>query len=56
MIITSSNIMLLIAVLLLLSVFASKAGFRYGLPSLLLFLVVGMLAGVDGFGVEFDSA
>ena len=48
--------MLLIAVLLLLSVFASKAGFRYGLPSLLLFLVVGMLAGVDGFGVQFDSA
>ena len=56
MIITSGNIMLLIAVLLLLSVFASKAGFRYGLPSLLLFLVVGMLAGVDGFGVQFDSA
>lgn len=48
--------MLLLAVLLLLSVLASKAGFRYGLPSLLLFLVVGMLAGVDGFGVHFDSA
>lgn len=56
MIITSSNIMLLIAVLLFLSVLAGKAGFKYGLPSLLLFLGVGMLAGVDGFGVHFDSA
>lgn len=56
MIITSSNIMLLLAVLLFLSVLAGKAGFRYGLPSLLLFLVVGMIAGVDGFGVQFDSA
>ena len=56
MIITSGNIMLVMAVLLFMSVLASKAGFRYGLPSLLLFLVVGMLAGVDGFGVQFDSA
>lgn len=48
--------MLLLAVLLFLSVLAGKAGFRYGLPSLLLFLVIGMIAGVDGFGVQFDSA
>ncbi len=48
--------MLVLAVLLLLSVLASKAGFKYGLPSLLLFLGVGMLAGVDGFGLQFDSA
>lgn len=39
----------------MLSVYAGKAGSRYGLPSLLLFLVVGMLAGVDGFGLKFDS-
>lgn len=48
--------MLLIAVLLFLSVIAGKAGFKYGLPSLLLFLGVGMLAGVDGFGIHFDNA
>lgn len=48
--------MLLMAVLLFLSVIAGKAGFKYGLPSLLLFLGVGMLAGVDGFGIHFDNA
>ncbi len=54
--ITANNIMLVVAVLLLLSVFGGKAGSRFGMPSLLLFLGIGMLAGVDGFGLQFDSA
>lgn len=53
--ITAENIMIVGAALLMLSVYAGKAGSRYGLPSLLLFLIVGMLAGVDGFGLKFDS-
>lgn len=53
--ITASNIMIIAAALLMLSVYAGKAGGRYGVPSLLLFLVVGMVAGVDGFGLEFNS-
>lgn len=48
--------MLVGAVLLLVSVFASKAGSRFGVPSLLLFLVVGMLFGSDGLGIPFDNA
>ncbi|MDR2891393.1 MAG: potassium/proton antiporter [Alistipes sp.] len=48
--------MLIGAVLLLVSVFASKAGSRFGVPSLLLFLVVGMLFGSDGLGIPFDNA
>ena len=48
--------MLVIATLLLISVFVGKAGSRYGMPALLLFLGVGMLAGTDGFGLQFDSA
>lgn len=36
--ITANNIMLVVAVLLLLSVFGGKAGSRFGMPSLLLFL------------------
>jgi len=56
MIITASNIMLVVAVLLALSVVVGKAGNRYGMPALLLFLGVGMVAGVDGFGIQFDSA
>lgn len=54
--ITPGNIMLVAAVLLLFSVLAGKAGSRYGMPALLAFLGIGMLAGVDGFGIQFDSA
>lgn len=44
------------SVLLLLSVIASKASWRFGVPSLLLFLVIGMLAGSDGpGGIHFDN-
>lgn len=48
--------MLVMAVLLSLSVLVGKAGSRFGMPALLLFLGVGMVAGVDGFGIHFDSA
>ncbi len=48
--------MLVGSVLLFISVFASKAGSRFGIPSLLLFLAVGMLFGSDGLGIPFDNA
>lgn len=54
--ITGSNIMLITAILLFMSVLVGKAGSRFGMPALLLFLAVGMVAGVDGFGIHFDSA
>ncbi len=54
--ITDGNIMLVTAALLALSVFVGKAGSKFGMPALLLFLCVGMVAGVDGFGIQFDSA
>lgn len=45
------------AALLLLSIIASGAWSRPGIPSLLLFLVVGMLAGSEGpGGIHFDDA
>ena len=50
--ITPGNIMLVSAVLLLFSVLAGKAGSRYGMPALLAFLGIGMLAGADGFYTE----
>ncbi|MDD4544808.1 MAG: cation:proton antiporter, partial [Bacteroidales bacterium] len=44
------------SVILLISIFASKASFRIGIPTLLLFLVVGMLFGTSGLGIEFNNA
>ncbi|MEU1849360.1 potassium/proton antiporter [Streptomyces sp. NPDC019990] len=41
---------------LLASIAAARAAHRIGLPSLLLFLAVGVIAGEDGLGLEFDDA
>ena len=50
------QIILLAAVLLLLGIISSKASARLGLPVLVLFLLVGMLAGEGGIGgIAFDS-
>jgi cell volume regulation protein A len=55
--VTVEHAMLGLSVLLLLSVLASKAADRVGVPALLLFLVLGMLAGSEGLGgVYFDDA
>lgn len=45
------------AILLLLSIIASKASGRLGVPALVFFLVIGMLAGSEGIGgIEFSDA
>lgn len=50
------HILLGISVLFFLSIIAGKAGSLFGVPALLLFLVVGMLCGSDGLGFPFDNA
>lgn len=44
------TILAVVAVLLVLSVFASKAAVRLGVPTLLLFLALGIVAGSEGIG------
>lgn len=51
----AEEILLVASVILFLSIFAGKAGYRFGLPALLLFLGVGMLFGSDGLGIQFSD-
>lgn len=53
----SAEVLLLVgAGLLFVSIVVSKTGYRFGVPTLLLFLLVGMMFGSDGFGLQFHSA
>ncbi|MBO4483003.1 MAG: potassium/proton antiporter [Prevotella sp.] len=52
---TPENIFFLGAVLIFASIVISKWGYRFGVPTLLLFLFTGMLFGSDGLGLEFNN-
>ena len=56
MIFTAGNILLIGSILLFVSIIVGKTGYRFGVPALLLFLVVGMLFGSDGLGLQFHNA
>lgn len=47
---TSENILLIGSLLLFVSILAGKTSYRFGVPTLILFLAVGMLAGSEGLG------
>ena len=56
MIFTSMNIAILIgAALVVAAAFTSLLSFRFGAPLLLVFLLVGLAAGEDGLGIQFDN-
>lgn len=55
MILDTENIVLIGSILLFVSIIASKFSSKLGTPTLLLFLVVGMIFGSDGVGIQFDS-
>ncbi|MEX6507292.1 potassium/proton antiporter [Jiella sp. M17.18] len=42
--------------LILVAAFSSLLAFRFGAPLLLLFLSIGLIAGVDGLGLDFNNA
>ena len=56
MVFTAENILLIGAILIFSSILISKTGYKFGIPTLLLFLLVGMGFGSDGLGLQFDNA
>jgi cell volume regulation protein A len=54
--ITIDNILLIGSILLFLSILAGKTSYRLGVPTLVFFVIVGMLAGSEGIGgINFDN-
>ena len=52
---TPENIFFLGAVLVFVSIVVSKWGYRFGIPTLLLFLFIGMVFGSNGLGLQFSN-
>lgn len=55
MTISGENILLVSSILLIAGVLIGKSSYRTGLPLLLIFLLVGMIFGTDGLGIQFNS-
>lgn len=56
MTLTTENILLIGSILLFISLIAGKTSYKVGVPVLILFLGIGMLAGSEGIGgIYFDS-
>lgn len=54
--VTIENILLIGSLLLFISIVVGKTSYKFGVPTLLLFLAIGMLAGSDGIGgIHFDN-
>ncbi len=54
--ITTENILLIGSILLLISIFAGKTSYKFGVPTLVLFLLIGILAGSEGIGgINFND-
>lgn len=51
----SDNLLLLFSIVIITALFVSQASYKFGVPSLLLFLAVGMAFGQDGVGIRFDN-
>ncbi|MGQ1946528.1 potassium/proton antiporter [Geofilum sp. OHC36d9] len=55
--ITIENIILIGSILLFISIVAGKTTYKFGIPTLLLFLTIGMLAGSEGIGgIHFEDS
>jgi len=53
--ISSGNLIMLVSFLMFIAILMAKIGTKYGVPTMLLFLIIGMLAGEDGIGIRIDE-
>lgn len=51
----SEHLLLLFSILVFAAILMMKVGTKFGVPSLLLFLILGMVAGADGLGLKFED-
>ncbi len=54
--IMAENFLLIGSILIFISILISKASYKFGIPTLFLFLLIGMFFGSDGLGIQFNSA
>ena len=52
---SSGNLILLVSLLMFVAILMAKVGTKFGVPTMLLFLILGMLAGQDGLGIRIDK-
>ena len=52
---SSGNLILLVSLLMFIAILMAKVGTKFGVPTMLLFLILGMLAGEDGIGIKVDN-
>ncbi len=53
---STENILLVGSILLFISIIAGKTSYRFGVPVLIFFLIIGMMAGSEGIGgIYFDN-
>ena len=53
---TTENILFIGSILLFISLFAGKTSYKYGVPVLIFFVIIGILAGSEGIGgIVFDN-
>lgn len=51
----SDHLLLIASVLVFFAILSTKVGNKFGTPSLLLFLILGMVVGADGIGLKFED-
>ncbi len=53
--ISSGNLILLVSALMIVAILTTKVGTKFGVPTMLLFLIIGMIAGEDIIGIRIDN-